>query len=91
MYHQGVLAAPRHPPAAWPLTWVHLAVSQLYLPLGLHHVEGQRQHRSHLQGQQPGVSWDLTVSAHCRLCHHLLALSQPHPLLPMGAIPPMHS
>lgn len=46
----GALAAPRHLPGAQPLTWVHLTVSQLDLPLGLDHVEGQRQHRGHLWG-----------------------------------------
>lgn len=44
---------PRDPPTCptvrSPLTWVQLAVPQLDLPLSLHHVEGQRQHGSHLQ------------------------------------------
>lgn len=53
----GAGGAPRRPPhpAASPLTRVHLAASQLDLPLGLHHVEGQRQHRGHLRGERAGA------------------------------------
>lgn len=36
------------------------------------------------------VSWNVTIPAQCRLCCHLLVPTQPHPLLPVGAIPPAH-
>lgn len=73
---------PRHLPVAWPLTWVHLAVSQLDLPLGFDHVEGQCQHRGHLWG------WHWVVRARTWCSCPVAALLSPPSTIPDPLLSP---